>query len=399
MSKTLKIYVVFLILLIVGIVFLDAIAPKPINWSPSYSLKDKIPFGLYVFDQESETLFKNQTIEKVNITAYEYLKDQEYLDSFQTYHDVKGTFLHIGENCDIDKKSLQSLCQFVSNGNTVFLSAKIFPKFLLDSLKIKTKFEYKLTDSIYNWVANKKLGSQKYKITEGSNTNYFSKIDTLKTTVLGFQTGDSARVNFIKVKFNKGQFLLHTQPAAFTNFHLLKENHHEYAQKIVSYIPKNDLFWLTKNQNGDIVSQSPMRYILSQPALRWAWWLFLIGTLTFMIFNAKRKQRIVPILPPLPNTTVDFVKTIGNLYFQEGNHDLIIDKKIVYFLEKIRTDYLLDTNKLDEDFIKKLHQKSGKNSLDIQKLVYLIQAHRKNPHESMEEDLIKINKAIEKIIY
>ena len=68
-------------------------------------------------------------------------------------------------------------------------------------------------------------------------------------------------------------------------------------------------------------------------------------------------------------------------------------------MEKIRTDYLLDTNKLDEDFIKKLHQKSGKNSLDIQKLVYLIQAHRKNPHESMEEDLIKINKAIEKIIY
>ena len=193
--------------------------------------------------------------------------------------------------------------------------------------------------------------------------------------------------------------MLHTQPAAFTNFHLLKENHHEYAQKIISYIPKNDLFWLTKNQNGDIVSQSPMRYILSQPALRWAWWLFLIGTLVFMIFNAKRKQRIVPILPPLPNTTVDFVKTIGNLYFQEGNHDLIIDKKIVYFLEKIRTDYLLDTNKLDEDFIKKLHQKSGKNSLDIQKLVYLIQAHRKNPHESMEEDLIKINKAIEKIIY
>ena len=54
-----------------------------------------------------------------------------------------------------------------------------------------------------------------------------------------------------------------------------------------------------------------------------------------MIFNAKRRQRVVPIINPLPNTTLDFTKTIGNLYYQEGNHQNIVDKKIIYFLEKI----------------------------------------------------------------
>lgn len=398
MNKTLKIYLVFLFLLIIGIVYLDAIAPKPINWSPTYDIKDKIPFGLYVFDQESKSLFKNEKIEKVNTTAYEFLKDSLFVNNYDNENDIKGTFINIAEYTDIDKKSIEALCTFVGNGNTLFLSAKDLPKELLDTLKITTKYDFLLADSTNNWVANQKLDSKKYKIKEGLGTTYFSKVDTLQTTVLGYQSGDTIRANFIKVKFDKGEFLLHTQPAAFSNFHLLKQDHYQYAEKILSYIPNNNVYILVKNQEGKNVSDSPMRYILSQPALKWAWWLFLIGTLVFMIFNAKRKQRIVPIIKPLENTTVDFVKTIGNLYFQEGNYDTIIDKKIVYFLEKIRTDYLLDTSKLDEDFIKKLHQKSGKDIVDIQKVVYLINFHKKSRHESVESDLININKAIEKII-
>ena len=52
MSRTLKIYVFFLLLLIGFAVYLDAIKPKPVDWTPSYDLRDKIPFGLYVFDKE-----------------------------------------------------------------------------------------------------------------------------------------------------------------------------------------------------------------------------------------------------------------------------------------------------------------------------------------------------------
>ncbi|WP_244299013.1 hypothetical protein [Flavobacterium nitrogenifigens] len=142
-----------------------------------------------------------------------------------------------------------------------------------------------------------------------------------------------------------------------------------------------------------------MRYIWSQPALKSAWYLGLLGILIFMIFNAKRKQRVVPIIKPLQNLTVDFTKTIGNLYYQEGDHTNIIDKKIIYFLEKIRTDYLLDTSKLDDDFITKLHYKTGKDEKDIRDVVQLINDHRNSYHGSLEEDLIKINTAIEKILH
>ena len=57
----------------------------------------------------------------------------------------------------------------------------------------------------------------------------------------------------------------------------------------------------------------------------------------------------------------------------------------------------MDTTILNDDFIKKLHQKSGKSLVDIQNVVFLINAFRKSPHTSIESDLIEINKAIEKI--
>jgi hypothetical protein len=117
-----------------------------------------------------------------------------------------------------------------------------------------------------------------------------------------------------------------------------------------------------------------------------------------MIFNAKRKQRIIPIQKPLTNSSIDFARTIGNLYYQEGSYQNIIDKKIIYFLEKIRTDYHLDTTVLNEDFIRKLQQKTAKNLVDVQDLVKLIQYHQKGKHQSVVEDLIHLNTAIERII-
>lgn len=404
MSKSIKIYIAILILILIGIVFLDARKPKPVDWSPTMIVKDKIPFGMYVFDQEIGKLLKQQNIEKIDITLYEYFDQlydtigKEYDEKGKQIYPIQGTVLNIAPTSDIDKESADELLKFVKQGNTAFISAESFPELLLDSLKIELKVEDKFKDTIQNWVANKKLGDQKYKFLQGVGNVYFSKIDTLKSTALGYQDGDSTRVNFLKVQCNSGTVYLHTQPVAFTNFHLLKDNNFEYAQKVLSYVPEGDIFWYVKNQTGTEIDDSSLYYIRSQPALKYAGSIFLIGMLVFMIFNAKRKQRIVPIIEPLTNTTIDFTKTIGNLYHQEGNHDNIINKIIIYFLEKVRTDYLIDTSTLDEEFIKKLHQKSGKDLQDIQKVVFLIKDFRRSAHSSIADDLIKINAAIEKVV-
>jgi len=402
MSKSIKIYIAVLILVFAIILIADHNKQKPIDWRPTYSVNDKIPFGLYVFDKEINGILKTQKIERVSaVTPYEFLDSKYIPDTTSGKYKIKGTFLNISEYGDIDDQSITELCYFVSHGNSAFLSMKTFPKSLLDSLKIEinTSFPNEKISSV--WMANKTLNSKKYSINkEEIGNNYFSKIDTLMTTVLGYQGNQKKKqINYIKVPYINGYFYLHTQPVAFTNYNLLKKDHYQYAESVLSYIPKGNIYWYTKGQNNESISDSPLRYIMSQPALKWAWYLFLIGILIFIIFNAKRKQRIVPILKPLPNLTLDFTKTIGNLYYQEGDHDNIIDKKIIYFLEKIRNEYLIDTTILDDEFIKKLHHKSGKEENDIRELVFLINEHRKSYHGSLEEDLIRINNAIEKVLH
>ncbi|MEO5777514.1 MAG: DUF4350 domain-containing protein [Flavobacterium sp.] len=399
MSRTLKIYIFFLLVLIGFCIYVDANKPIPVDWNPSYDLRDKIPFGLYVFDKESKKVLSPNKIKKESKTLYEFLDPLYDSDTLVKNYKIKGTILNICDNYIIDDESTKELFYFVSHGNTAFLSVHSLPEIFTDSLKVETESQFDLSDKIDCWLANPGLGKQKYNLNQGAGSFHFSKIDTLYTAVLGYQGTEKKKyVNFIKVNFRQGVFFIHLQPAAFTNYHLLKDDHAEYAEKVLAYMPKGDIYWMIKEQNSLIESGSPYRYILSQPALRWAWYLFLIGIVIFIVFNAKRKQRIIPIIKPLSNTTVDFTKTIGNLYYQEGDHQNLVDKKIIYFLERIRNEYLIETTTLDENFVKKLHAKTGKEIKDIEHLIYLINYQRKSYHQSIESDLIEINNAIEKII-
>ncbi len=397
MNKSLKLYIILLVAVIFVITALDSAKPKPINWTPTYSINDKIPFGLYVFNQELNSILKPDTLNTVNVTPYEYFDSYYNYDTLVNSYNTRGSFVAINDFSNFDDESIKELLYFSSHGNSVFLSMKAFPQMLLDSLKFDYGSDFKIDNTASVWFANEKLGTEKYNLVEGLGTNYFSKIDTLNTTVLGYQGNKKAFANFIKVPYKQGNFYLHLQPASFTNYHLLKENHHEYAEKVLSYIPKGNIYWYTRDLTEGYISQNPMRFIFSEPALKTAWYLFLGGMLLFIFFNVKRKQRVVPIIVPLENTTIEFTKTIGNLYFQEGNHHTAIDKKIIYLLDKIRRDYLLDTTILDDKFVQRLQHKTGKNIKDLKQLFYKINQHRKGNFESVESDLVEINTLIEKI--
>ncbi len=397
MSRTIKLYIVFLVAVMALIIYVDANRPRPINWMPSFDIKSKIPFGLKVFQEEKDNYFKGDSVNEIRVTPYEFFDAHYDLDTLVNTYTIKGTFLAIDNYYEIDESSTDEILYFVSHGNDAFLSMSAFSQKLQDSLKFEILNHY-FKDRIEATLANKKLDDKEYQMKMGVSGYHFSSFDTLKTTVLGYQkTNDSTYVNFVKIPHGKGNFYLHTQPFAFTNYYLLKDRNYQYAEKVLSYIPKGNIYWYPNKTYNSSVSDSPMRFILSHEGLKWAWYVFLIGMIIFMIFNAKRKQRIIPIIKPLENTTVDFTKTIGNLYFQEGNHDTIMEKKIIYFLEKIRQDYLIDTQNLDDDFIKKVHQKTGKDISIIEKAVLLIKRQRKT-FKSTEADLIELNNVIEKIL-
>jgi hypothetical protein len=398
MSRTLYLYVGLLFLLIIGVIWTDYNRPKPIDWSPSYAVHHKKPFGLYILDKEINQLIAPEPVYRFRVSPYEYLDDSySYEDSLDYNYTARGNLLLINNYDETDEYSWEEILYFVEEGNQAVVSLNSFPKYLRDTLGFTTEFgKFNLmNDSLRFTLANSTKNYGYFSKELGSS--YFKSWNKKRTQVLGYQlTGKEKQPNFIKVNYGDGAFFLHTQPTVFTNYHLLKQPQYTYVEDFFGQLPKAPIHWSQYGQSRNQLSDSPLRFIMSQPGLKSVWYLFLIGMIVFMIFNAKRRQRVVPIITPLTNTTLDFVKTIGNLYFREGDHHALMDKKIIYFLERIRNDYMLDTRELNEHFIKKLHLKTNKPLEHIETVVRLILNHRKRT-SSTEKDLYELNKAIEKI--
>ena len=311
---------------------------------------------------------------------------------------AEGSFIIIGNSDYLEDDSIDQLLNFVNAGNTLFISDYYFPQKFHDTLDVSVNYIENEKDSISH-LSLKHLNIDDIMLDKNASDQYFSEFDSLNHTVLGHSKIDYKHVNFLQVHFGDGNVFLHLEPKAFTNYHLLKEDRYKYVESVLSYLPDNDIYFdsyskIQTGYDGDVNKESNLGWFLEQLSFKWAWYTAIIFGILFMIFNAKRRQRIIKIINPLQNTTVAFVKTVSNLYFDTKDHKNLVDKKIKYFLEKIRHDLNLNTDILDEAFIEKLASKSGKKKEDIKKLVNYINL-MKSKKEFFEENLIKLNRHIE----
>ncbi|WP_298518488.1 DUF4350 domain-containing protein [uncultured Kordia sp.] len=401
MSKRLKIYLGILIAIIISVTFIEVSQPTVIDWRETYNEKETNPYDLEVFYKELGIIVYDGEIKNIYRTPYEFFNDEYDWKKYE--YKIEGTYMNITPDFLVDPSSIHEMLDFAAEGNTVFISAKEMPRYLRDSLGFSIKHEPRIVSEATFTFANSRLANHHVTYKKGISNVFFSYIDTLTTTVLGYQKfkedpKKKTYTNFIQIPIGKGSFLLHTQPATFTNYYLLKDNYHKYTEGVLAYIPNDDIFFDSPNkiQSADGTNNdSRFRFIDSQPALRWAWYLSLVFLTIFILFNIKRKQRIVKVIKPLENTTVDFTKTIGNLFYETKDHQNVAHKKITYFLEYLRTEYFMDTQVLDEKFCKRLHQKSGKSLEETERLIKLVKILKKKLFFD-ENDVIRITDAIEK---
>ncbi|WP_157821976.1 DUF4350 domain-containing protein [Tenacibaculum sp. Bg11-29] len=405
MDKKLKIYIGLLVFIVLGIIYIELIKPKEINWFPSYDAKHKIPYGTYILHKEMPSLFANKKVRDVYQSPYLFLKDSIN----------KGTYFFVDGKLNFGEEEFNELLKFVARGNDVFIATNGLN---LDTLNIKTKqlsttaFEEKA----YQKIVNKKLDANEYHFDRDFPKAYFSSVDTLKTTVLGElliknekDSIVSHKPNFIKTEFGRGSFYLHTFPQAFTNYNMLLDTNYTYVASVLSYLNRNNnnslgeqntsssnstILWDTYYKTGKSGISSPMHYILSSKHLKWAYYMALIGVLFFVIFKGKRDQRLIPVITPLKNQTLAFTRTIANMYYEKSDHKNIAIHKINYFLEYIRITHRLSTLKIDTIFYEKLASRSG-NSLEkvevLFKKITIIQSKEK----ITQEELIVLNREIE----
>lgn len=375
---------------LLAIVITELVRPKPIDWRPSYTSVDKIPFGSFIFFEEINSLFKNAEIEKIQKDPYEFLKDSTYAQN--------SAYIFVNDEIFFDERQADEILKYVEKGNTVFISSRSIGNILGDSLGIDSYASYSILEEelkpAFFSPSLKQDSLPAFK--KGVLNSYFIAIDTLKTKALGYNDSKKPKLeelNYIKVNFGKGKFLLHNLPETFSNYYLLKGNE-QYAANVLSYIEADKIYWDEYLKSGKKVITSPMRFVLDQAPLSWAYYVLIGGLLIFVLFKGKREQRIVEVMEPLQNTSVEFTKTIGDLYFQHKDYNNIIAKKITYFLETLRSKYYLNTNEISEDFIKKLSLKSGNTLESTQRLMHLLK-HLKEKSVHSEADLLELNKQIE----
>jgi hypothetical protein len=176
--------------------------------------------------------------------------------------------------------------------------------------------------------------------------------------------------NFVRLEVGKGRVYIHTNPIMFTNMFMVDSAGFEYANYVFSHINNKTLYWdresllspkASKSKRADkpaLPAQSPLEYIFSQPSLRWSWYMFMGLGLIYIVFGAKRRQRKIPILETNRNTSLEFVETIGLLYFQQQDHKGIIKKQMHLFLAHMRQRYNLVTRDLDDKLITRISVRS-----------------------------------------
>ena len=386
-------YIGVLALLLAAVIGVELAGPKPIDWTQSFDGDDRRPYGSLVLRALLPELFPEQRIEAAELPPYLVLRDTTLRD--RNYLFLAFTFAP-------DEAEMEVLLDFVARGNAIFAAARNFHGPLADTLNLDTNIHWDalrtptdvaLPDTITVNFANEALrraGGYAYR--PEATAAYFGRFDTLRTSVLGENSKGEA--NFIRMDVGGGAFYLSSVPLAFTNYNLLDESGAEYVAKALSYLPVQDVLWDDYYKPLNALATTPLRYVLVNEPLRHAYFVLIGALLLFLVFEGKRRQRVIPVARPPRNDTVAFVRTVGRLYYSRGDHAGLARKKIAYFLDHVRTRLRLDTNELGEETQRQAAERSGVPLGDVRKTFALVERLREKPRVS-EAELGQLSRRLE----
>ena len=382
-AKIPRFYVIILLFSIVLFILIEWTKPREISWETSFSSHDKMPYGTYVISKMLPQLFPGKQMNINNTNYYEFLADSS-----------TASMIIIHNEFATDSYSIDALLDFVADGGEVFISAFDFEPLLLDTLGLDIEY-YNSWDKNkidFNFIDSDLKNDTNYNI-KYQYSKYFNIDSCYNYEAIG--NLNNKHINFIKIHIGDGALFLNSIPLAFTNYNILAGNTVDYVEKSFSLMKINNIVWDEFLQLQQTQNKTTLQYITNNPSLKSAYYISTILLILFAIFYGKRRQKLIPIIEPLKNSSLDFVDTISSLYLQQQKHDDIADKLILYFLDHIYLKYKIRSRKLDEVFIKKLSQRSGKSEDEVRLLVVVIQKYKKATKISSSQ-LLDLNKEIEK---
>jgi hypothetical protein len=113
-----------------------------------------------------------------------------------------------------------------------------------------------------------------------------------------------------------------------------------------------------------------------------------------VLLEMKRRRNAIPFVQKPKNDSLDYVRTLGRLYYDQKDHLNLAQKATLVFLDHVRNHYHLFTNNLDADFVEALHLKSGYNKALLAQLISYVQFVQGN-HTINEQQLAAYHQQLE----
>jgi hypothetical protein len=353
----------------------------------SLKRRDILPYGAKIAYDGLSHLFPNSTI----------ASNDKPLSSLSSVEGKKA-YLILVPVLDPSPSDINSLLDFVGEGNHVFVSARRYGDSLLHTLGVKASYAYmgygrmdSLRLSVYQPVTGDSLS---FAYPGDSFDGWVESYDPHYTTVLG--RDHLGRPDFIRFSYKGGGSLyLHFAPLAFSNFFLLHKRNIAYYEDALSYLPVSvqeviwDDYFIVPHRNSSALS-----YILSNKGLAAAFWLVLLLFLFIYLFESKRRQRPIPVIQPLQNTSLEFVRTIGRLYFQRRDNLNLANKMVTHFQDLVRTRYNLTASALDEELVTRLAFRTGYQREELSRLIGYMRALPSKAYVP-DEELMDLHRQLE----
>lgn len=401
--------------------------PKKFVWSPTFSHVDKQPLGCFVFDSvltqslpngyhvTKKTFFQldqEHAKEKISVLMVVDQQDLKQLDVKYLCNIarrggkvmvVASSSFDDGRNADtvvVDelertfKVKIEDGIYFSLRG--ILSGLKAHDNDMYDTIywnNRETMYAAQSYRMFYNMVGGTLFVDSVPKVkrlaytlsTAGYDYKYdslyvgdFTRFDTIVDKKERIERIDTFAIKKIptavSVPYGKGEVIFVSSPLLFTNYGMLEGNTFVYIFRLMSYLADLPVYRTEAYVKTDamlVAEQSPFREFIKRPPLRWALYLALLGVVLFMIFTARRRQRVIPIMSKPANRSLEFIQLIGTLYYQRKDHVDLVRKKFKLFAEELRKTAgvdISDVNTDDREYLL-LAEKTGMNSDRLKKVI------------------------------
>lgn len=351
--------------------------PRRFDHRITMSQHDKIPYGAKVAYDLLPSLFSSATVRTEKAAP-------AFWDSVDLSESNQAVIL-LADYFEASRDELTTLADFVDRGNYVFIIGHAATYDASSFFNLAFNADYSsssstgASDSL--WVRLEKPAFANNNLFVYPGYRYSGNItvnDSTKAEVLG--RNENGIINFVRLNKGRGSFFLHSAPLAFSNYFLLHKQNVAYCEQALSVLPK-DLRTVVWNEYylqkpADNKEPNWLGALFAYPSFKWGLLLATGTLLLYLLLGMRRLQRkVLPHQKPI-NDSLDFVKTLGRLYYDKKDNKNLAEKMATYFLDHVRNRYKLAIHTLDDAFVQTLHYKSGYPAEETKAIVEAIHSVR-----------------------